>query len=60
MKKIVKAYLHSSKDTMYELGEEIGLKGKALEKFTYALYEVELKLEVESRTGKYKIIEAVG
>ena len=51
-----KAYLHSYKETMLDLGEEIGLSEKALGEFMYALYEVEFDLEVDSETGSYKIV----
>lgn len=52
-----KAYLHSSTERMYEIGKEIGLKGKALDFFTFALYEVEFELEVKKETGEATIIK---
>jgi len=57
---IVKAYLHSSKESMLEIGDEIGLTGKALVKFRYALYEVEFELEVNTETGLAEIISVNG
>jgi len=55
-----KAYLHSTKEDMYYKGTELGLTGKALESFMYALYEVELELEIEENTGKYRIVAIDG
>jgi hypothetical protein len=57
-KKIVTAYLHSERDSMYELAKEIGLSDEVIEKsgFTRALYEVTVELEVDMATGEYKII----
>ena len=52
----VKVYLHSNKEDMWEKGEELGLKGKALEEFTYACYEVKIGLEVDEKTGLSEII----
>jgi hypothetical protein len=55
-----KVYLHGSKEHNYFIGEELGLKGKALENFTYACYEVEIGLEVDKKTGDSKIISVDG
>lgn len=55
-----KAYLHSSKEQMYDLGVKIGLKGKALDYFRCALYEVKFELEVNEETGEAKIIKVDG
>jgi len=49
-------YLHSNKETMIELGEEIGLVGDALDTFCYALYEVNIFLRVNTTTGTYEIL----
>jgi hypothetical protein len=54
---MVKAFLHSDKDSMYELGQRIGLTGPALGRFQYALYEVEFDLAVDPATGEYEIIQ---
>ena len=51
-----KMYLHSDKDSNYETGGELKLKGEALRNFAYALYEVEFELEVDTKTGEYKIL----
>ena len=45
---------------MYELGEEMGLSGGALDTFAYALYEVELTLKIDTNTGTYEIIDVKG
>lgn len=50
-------YLHSTKSEMRYFGDEIGLSEKAMDKFIYALYEVEFDLEVDSETGSYKIVD---
>jgi len=47
------AYLHSDKETMYELGEKIGLKGEALDFFKHALCEVVIELEVNPDGSAY-------
>lgn len=52
----IKAYLHSNKESMYLLGEENGLTGEALKNFSYALYELEVELDVDEKTGEYKIL----
>lgn len=54
----VKAYVHGSKESVWELGEEIGLSEKAMETFIYALYEVELSLRVDTETGESEILSA--
>lgn len=59
MKKIIKMYLHSDKESNFELGEEIGLSEKAIqEQFKYALYEVEFDVEVDMETGETKVLSA--
>lgn len=49
-------YLHSTKESMRDKGEQLGLKGPALENFMYACYEVEIELEVDEATGNAKIV----
>ncbi len=50
-------YLYSEKETMTELGKNIGLVGKALQNFKkYALHEVKFELEVNKDSGEYNII----
>jgi len=53
-------YLHSSKESMYSKGRELGLTGAALENFTYCCYEVAVNLEVDKETGGYTILSAEG
>lgn len=55
-----KVYLHSSKSEMAGRGEEMELDEIALENFVYALYEVEFTLEVDTKTGFYKITHVNG
>lgn len=43
-------YLHSSKDLNFEIGEELGLKGRTLRTFANTLPEVEMILEVDEQT----------
>jgi hypothetical protein len=55
-KKIIKMYLHGSKETNWDIGQENGLEGEALSNFMYALYEVEFEVEVDMKTGDSKIL----
>lgn len=59
--KVIKMYLHGSKDSNWETGEEIGLSEDAIkENFAYALYEVEFDVEVDMETGETKIMTVDG
>ena len=49
-------YLHSSKESMYEKGQELGLRGEALNLFCYCCYEVAVLIEVNTATGTYEIL----
>ena len=60
MKVEVELALHGSKESNREDGKELGLKGEALSRFCYALYEVIFKLEVDTETGDYKILTVDG
>lgn len=51
-------YLHSDKDNNYDKGEELGLSDKAMQNFKYALYEVECDVELDTVTGKTRILAA--
>ncbi len=54
--KTVKMYLHGDKDSNWQIGEDIGLSEEAIrENFKYALYEVELDVEVH-KDGNIKVI----
>ena len=57
---LITTYLHSDKESMRNTGEEAGLKGRALENFRYALYEVEFTLKVDEESGEAEIIEVNG
>jgi hypothetical protein len=57
---IVKGYLHGDKRSDYEQAEEIGLSEEATQEFVGWGYEVEFDLEVETKTGKTKIIAVNG
>ncbi len=54
------AYLHSRKESMWELGQKIGVYPEALPMFMYALTEVRFELEVDPATGNYKILTVDG
>ncbi len=56
----VKVFLHAEKESMWELGEELGLTGEALGRFRYTCYEVELDLEVDEKTGESAIVAVDG
>lgn len=63
MKKTIKMYLHSSKDSNYDLINRFNLEfadEDAETTFLYALYEVEFDVEVDLDTGKEKIISVNG
>jgi len=49
-------YLHWSKEENYETGEELWMSEEALQKFAYALYEVEFEVEIDIETWEYEII----
>ncbi len=48
-------YLHSSKDSMYDKGGELGLSEEAIEKFMGCCYELKVNIEV-NEDGTYKIL----
>lgn len=55
-----KMYLHSSKESNYGHGLELGLSGVALDNFKFALYEVELDVETDEKTGETTILAVNG
>lgn len=59
-KVMARAYLHSCKESMCDLGQEIGLSSEALNRFVYALREVELEFEVDAETGECEIVKVDG
>jgi hypothetical protein len=50
-------YVHSSKESMWEKGEELGLSDVALRNFCYALYEVSIPVIIDTETGNYEIVK---
>lgn len=66
MKKVIKMYLHSSKDYCTDKFLDEFLDGdydridEVPDEFRYALYEVEFDVEVDSETGKTKILKIDG
>ncbi len=57
MKKEIKMYLYSSKESNYDIGTELGLSAKAMAIFKFALYEVEFDVEVDTETGEATILD---
>lgn len=55
-----KMYLHSNKDSNYELGEKLGLKDDALRRFAYALSEVEFEVGVDPGNGDVTVLMVNG
>ena len=52
-------YAHSSRDSMFRIGEDLSLEGEALQLFSHALCEVEIELEVEMN-GTAEIVAVNG
>ena len=48
-----KLYCHSSKDSMWAQGEELGLSDEALSNFIYTMYEVEFDVEIDENGYVY-------
>ena len=59
-------YLHNSKEDNWEKLQELqenypslkNMSEEAMKEFQYTLYEVEFEMELDSETGKAKIISA--
>lgn len=49
-------YVHSSRESMWEKGEKIGLTGDALKLFSYVGCEVKLTINVDEKTGDAVIV----
>lgn len=58
--KKIKYYMHSNKDSNYELASDYGLSGIAKENFMHAMYEVEFDLKLDMTTGEVEIIGVDG
>lgn len=50
-------YLHANKEGMWELGEQLGLTGEALQMFRHACTEVKVELSVDETTGEATIVK---
>lgn len=57
---IVSIYLHSSKDSLWEMAEKLGLEGDAVRMFRYLGTEEKLTYEVDPATGEGRLIGANG
>lgn len=53
-------YLHASRESMWEKGEELGLSGEALKMFSFACTEVRVDLSVDEGTGEARIVAVDG
>ena len=66
MKKVIKMYLHSSKEGNSDkyieefLDDDYDRFDEIPDEFRYALYEVEFDVEVDTETGKTKIMKVNG
>jgi len=66
MKKVIKMYLHSSKEGNCDkyieefLGNDYDRADEIPDNFRYALYEVEFDVEVDTETGDTKILKCDG
>jgi hypothetical protein len=45
-------YVHGSREHAYDVGQKLGLTGKALELFSFAACEIKLTLNVNETTGE--------
>lgn len=54
---ITTVYLHSSKEPMADIADELGLTGEAFKFFLFTLYEVKFTLEVNIEDGTCKVVE---
>ena len=55
----IKAYVHGSRESMWDEGEKLGLQGEALRLFSFALYEIQLELDVND-DGSTEIVAVNG
>jgi hypothetical protein len=53
-------YVHACRDSMWDVGDKIGLKGDAARTFSYFASELALGIEVDKKTGKATIINVDG
>lgn len=57
---VATTHLRSSKEQMWALGEQLGLKGDALMRFRHACGEVKVELDVDPDTGHAVIVRVDG
>lgn len=57
IKKVI--YLHTDRETMYDISVELGLNNEALRKFLYCCYEVGVEVAVDNETGNVDILGLV-
>ena len=55
-----KLYARGSRENAWNEGKKLGLTGEALIMFSYALYGIEVELEVDMKTGECEIISVDG
>lgn len=53
-------YAGASKDSMFEKGEDLGLRGEALSAFGYTAGEVELSVRVDRESGRALLVGVNG
>lgn len=53
-------YVHSSRDSMWNKGEQLGLTGESLKLFSFVGCEVKLTIEVDETTGDAVIVAVDG
>lgn len=51
-----KCWLHASMDSMWDLGEKLGLKDEALSMFKHGFCEVEMEFETDTETGEVSMV----
>jgi hypothetical protein len=56
----VTLYTHSSKESNWDKGKEIGLEDEALKNFMYAGYEHAMEYEVDMATGNAELVAVDG
>lgn len=58
IKKVI--YLHTDRETMYDISVELGLNNEALRKFLYCCYEVGVEVSINTETGDTEIVRLIG
>lgn len=52
-----KCWLHASKESMWDLGEKLGLTGEALGMFRHGFCEVEVNFSADTETGEVSLVD---